>query len=85
MLNVESAAALVEEMTRHVFANKLLCAEAVQMASPQTVVIYNSILGVNNNKRLSILGDAVLAKVLCAAWFKARDSSGKTRSTFLGP
>tara|TARA_R110002003_G_scaffold1868_10_gene23648 strand:+ start:4761 stop:5018 length:258 start_codon:yes stop_codon:yes gene_type:complete len=85
MLNVESAAALVEEMTRDVFANKLLCAEAVQMASPQTVVIYNSILGLNNNKRLSILGDAVLAKVLCASWFKVRDSSGKTRSTFLGP
>ncbi|KAH7092422.1 hypothetical protein FB567DRAFT_517170 [Paraphoma chrysanthemicola] len=78
MLEVEITVASVEEITSHTFSKPLLCAEAVQMASPRTAIIYNNaIRGLDNNKRLSILGDAVLAKVLCDAWFKARDDKGE--------
>jgi len=76
MLNVNASASSVEAIINYIFRDKLLCAEAVQMASPHTAVFHNGIRGVDNNKRLSILGDAVLSKVACAAWFQARDSSG---------
>ncbi|KAH7066392.1 ribonuclease III domain-containing protein, partial [Paraphoma chrysanthemicola] len=73
--------ASVEGITSHTFSNRLLCAEAVQMASPRTLVICSDgFRGVDNNKRLSILEDAVLAKVLCDAWFKARDANGEANS-----
>jgi ribonuclease-3 len=65
-------------MKDYTFANKLLCAEAAQMASPMVDVIFNGgFRGVDNNKRLAILGDAVLQKVLCAAWFKTHDTHGR--------
>ncbi|KAF2822694.1 hypothetical protein CC86DRAFT_330464, partial [Ophiobolus disseminans] len=58
----------------------MLAIEAVQMAAPRTAVFYNGCAGVDNNKRLSILGNAILSKVLCAAWFQARDPTGHTHS-----
>jgi hypothetical protein len=80
MQSVEAATEKIEAITGHVFTSKLLCAEAVQMAAPQTMAIYSGGLQtVENNKRLAVLGDAVLAKVLCAAWFKARDNRGKEK------
>jgi ribonuclease-3 len=77
MLDGDSTARSVEAIIGYVFTDKMLCAEAVQMASPKAGVIYDgSIREVYNNKRLSILGDAVLAKVLCATWYKAQDGRG---------
>jgi len=78
MHNVEATADLIEAITGYIFKDKMLCAEAVQMASPRVAVVYQGAFrGVDNNKRLSILGDTVLAKVLCAAWFAARDEHGE--------
>jgi ribonuclease-3 len=79
-LDVESTARSVEKLTGHVFTNKLLCAEAVQMACPQTPVTFNGIHDLSNNKRLSILGDVVLTKVLCAVWYGTRGIGGITHA-----
>ncbi|KAF2124491.1 ribonuclease III [Dothidotthia symphoricarpi CBS 119687] len=81
MLNTGDKAAQIEEMIGYTFNNKLFAAEAVQMAAPQTAVIHEGMFfGLENNKRLSLLGDAVLAKVLCDKWFHARDNRGHARS-----
>jgi ribonuclease-3 len=78
MHNAEATAERIEAITSYKFTKKLLCAEATQMASPQTAVIYEgSFIGVDNNKRLSILGDVVLAKALCARWYGARDDQSE--------
>ncbi|KAF3045353.1 hypothetical protein E8E11_007882 [Didymella keratinophila] len=78
LLNVDAKGAQVELLTGYTFTNKLLAAEAVQMAGPQVAVVYqSSFRGLPNNKRLSVLGDAVLTKVLCGHWFSARDRHGK--------
>jgi ribonuclease-3 len=78
MHNVQATAERIEAITSYKFTQKLLCAEAAQMASPQTAVIYDgSLIGVDNNRRLSILGDVVLAKALCARWYEARDDQSE--------
>jgi ribonuclease-3 len=76
MLAVDATASSIEAITTYIFTNKMLCAESVQMASPKTAVIYDGIRELDSNKRLSILGDAVLTKVSCAAWYEARHSGG---------
>ncbi|KAJ4357102.1 hypothetical protein N0V95_002758 [Ascochyta clinopodiicola] len=73
---VNAKALEVQQLTDYTFTNELLAAEAVQMAAPQIAVVYGSFRGLPNNKRLSVLGNAVLTKVLCGLWFNARDSSG---------
>ncbi|KAH8716798.1 ribonuclease III domain-containing protein [Phaeosphaeriaceae sp. PMI808] len=70
MIEVESLATSIEYLTGYVFIEKILDTEAVQMASPQIADLHNSSFrGLGNNKRLAILGDAVLTKIFCAAWF----------------
>ena len=77
LLNVDTKVAQVELLTDYTFTNKVLVAEAVQMAAPKVAVVYqSSFRGLPNNKRLSVLGDAVLTKVLCGHWFSARDWHG---------
>jgi ribonuclease-3 len=79
MQNVQAAADQVAAITGDTFTNELLCAEATQMASPQAQANFEGEWRViDNNKRLSILGDSILAKVLCAAWSRTRKSHGKT-------
>jgi ribonuclease-3 len=78
MQDVEATAKQIEAITGYTFNNKLLCAEAVQMAAPQVAVIFQGeFRALANNKDLAILGDAILAKVVCAAWYAARDTNGK--------
>lgn len=81
LLDVDATAAKVEHLTGYNFTDKLLAAEAVQMAAPQVAVIHGSIRDLQNNKRLSVLGDAVLTKVLCGLWFSARDICGTYRAS----
>ncbi|KAF1837163.1 ribonuclease III [Decorospora gaudefroyi] len=78
---IETKSIQVEDLTGHTFLDKRLAVEAVQMAAPQIACVRNNRFeALNNNKRLSILGDAVLAKVLCAAWFDARGPHGQAFS-----
>jgi len=80
MIHIETKAREVEESIGYIFSDRRIAVEAVQMAAPQIALIHNgAFLGLNNNKSLSVLGDAVLAKVLCGAWFDARNPSGKKR------
>jgi dsRNA-specific ribonuclease len=84
MQKVEATAEQIEAITAYTFTNTVLCAEAAQMASPRITAHYNhgitfqeTFIWVGSNKRLSILGDAVLAKVLCARWFDSLDNQGE--------
>jgi ribonuclease-3 len=78
LFNIEAKASQIECLVGYTFTNKRLAAEAVQMAAPKIAIIDNDgFTGLDNNRRLAVLGDAVLAKILCAAWFKARDPQGK--------
>lgn len=78
LLDVNVKAAQIEQLTQHTFENKLLAAEAVQMAAPKVMASSTMLLqGLSNNKRLSILGDVVLTKILCGLWFNARKKHGK--------
>jgi dsRNA-specific ribonuclease len=78
LFSIEAKASQIEDPVGYTFTNKCLAAEAVQMAAPEIAVIHNDAFTfLNNNKRLAVLGDAILAKILCAAWFKARDPQGK--------
>ncbi|KAI4713529.1 hypothetical protein J4E89_000975 [Alternaria sp. Ai002NY15] len=81
MIHIETKAREVEESIGYTFSDRRIAVEAVQMAAPQIALIHNgAFLGLNNNKRLSVLGDAVLAKVLCGAWFDARNPNGQVLS-----
>jgi hypothetical protein len=79
MINIETKSLEIESLVGYTFTDKRIAVEAVQMAAPQIASIYESTkswVGLNNNKRLALLGNAILSKVLCGAWFEARDPSG---------
>ena len=81
MLITDEKIARAEQIMGHVFADKLICAEAIQMAAPRAMVaVSNTFQTVDKNNRMAVLGDSVLSKVLCAMWFRARDSAGTARS-----
>jgi hypothetical protein len=81
LLDIEARARQIEAAIGYTFTSRRLCMEAVQMAAPQIAVIYNGTLKcLENNKRLSVLGDIVLEKLLCNAWFDARDQRGRNDS-----
>lgn len=66
----------VSELFDHKFADRSLCAEALQMAAPKAhVPPFGSI---PKNNRLAVLGDAILDLVLCKMWFLLKDSSGRS-------
>jgi len=78
LVNIEEKAARIEAPFGYVFTNKRLCAEAVQMAAPQITTTYGGTrIFLDNNKRLAVLGDAVLIQALCTAWYAARDQRGE--------
>ncbi|KAF2449677.1 hypothetical protein P171DRAFT_197645 [Karstenula rhodostoma CBS 690.94] len=77
-MNADQKIAEVERILDYVFVNKLLCAEAIQMAAPMSPLSINGrIHSVDANKRLAILGDAVATSILCKAWFRGRDQNGR--------
>lgn len=79
LLDVSTKARQIEALIGYTFTNKRLAVEAVHMAAPQTAAIFDGhLVPINNNKRLALLGNAVLAKLLCATWFSARDPDGYT-------
>jgi ribonuclease-3 len=76
--NVEAKATEIESLTGYTFINKRLAVEAVQMATTRIAAVYdNKIDCVIKNTRLSILGDAVLASLLCGIWLNTRDRHGE--------
>jgi hypothetical protein len=77
---VEAKAEDIESLTGYTFLDERLAVEAVQMASTLITVVQNNSFGsVIKNTRLSILGNAVLASLLCDTWFNTRDLHGTAR------
>ena len=77
-MSVDSKIAIVERIFAYVFTNKLICAQALQMASKTTILGINDVVHcVENNERLSVLGDAVADWVMCKAWFNSRDQNSR--------
>ncbi|KAH7135180.1 ribonuclease III domain-containing protein [Dendryphion nanum] len=69
--------ARVEQIIGYTFNNRLLCVEALQMSAPQQIVFLdkkNHI--VEYNKRLAILGDLTLDKVLGKMWYERQNQFG---------
>ena len=66
MATADQKIAEAEQILGYSFTNKLLCAEAVQMAGPRAfLAISGAFQTLDKNHRLAVLGDGVLAKVLC--------------------
>ncbi|KAF2874357.1 ribonuclease III domain-containing protein [Massariosphaeria phaeospora] len=77
-MNANENIAMAEQILAYTFNDKLLCAEALQMAAPTTfLVVNNNFEGVKNNKRLAVLGDVALAQALCKMWYQATDGAGQ--------
>jgi ribonuclease-3 len=71
--------ARVEQIFRHTFANKLFCAGALQMAgSPGRLVFDGTVHSIDKNGRLALVGDSIMAAVLCSKWHDIRNSQGTT-------
>jgi ribonuclease-3 len=76
---IDTEISRLEEIIGHVFADKLLGAEALQMRAPKTLLyIGGTGYYVNHNERLEQIGDRVLDTVLAKAWYKACDEHGMT-------
>lgn len=79
--STEAKAFEIEAIINYAFTEKRLAAEATQMAAPQIAAVHNNtVSGLDNNKRLSILGEAVLTREICSAWFQKRGPRGKQAS-----
>jgi IMP cyclohydrolase len=75
--NVDAKIAQIEQTLGYEFRNKLLCAEALQMAGPATVLVVNrTFQNFAKNVNLAILGDTVLTTVLCKMWYETADEQG---------
>jgi hypothetical protein len=71
-----------ETILGHEFLNRVLCVEALQMAAPKVpIVIDGSMHRVEANKRLAVVGDAILSAVLSKLWYEATDQAGNSISS----
>jgi hypothetical protein len=72
MATIDRHIAEAERILNYKFIEKALCAEAIQMAAPESLVYFNSDRSIiPNNKRLAVLGNSVLSLELCKKWYRA--------------
>jgi ribonuclease-3 len=85
MTNIDAKIARVEEIIGYTFTDKVLCAEALQTAGfPQDrLTITGTIHLIRTNSRIAVLGDAVMALVLCEVWFPYRNNQRKNSASHL--
>ncbi|KAH7066186.1 ribonuclease III domain-containing protein [Paraphoma chrysanthemicola] len=78
MDTVEQKIAQVEEIVGYSFTDKLLCAEALQTAGlPNNRLTVNGTSHVvNKNDRLAILGNSIMAAILCELWYGYQNDQG---------
>ena len=70
---VDEKIARAEQLVGYHFTNKELCAQAVQMASPVAFLTFGGIgRGVENNRRLALLGETAMTQALCVRWYQCR-------------
>lgn len=66
-----------EMISGHVFKNKLLCAEALQIKPPDCLFrVAGAVHRVDKNQALSLVGDAAMYAVLAKMFYQARDYRG---------
>ncbi|KAH7130271.1 ribonuclease III domain-containing protein [Dendryphion nanum] len=77
MTSEDSKIAELEQIIGYSFANKLLAAEALQMAGKvRLFTVDGASRGVKKNIDLALVGNSILATILCKMWYQARDSQG---------
>jgi ribonuclease-3 len=77
---IDTRIAQTERCINYSFANKLLCAEAIQMASAMECLPVNGTVHlVKKNRDLEAVGDTVIATILCAKWYNFQDERGTFR------
>jgi hypothetical protein len=77
MANADTKIADLEAKIGLAFTNKLLGAESLQMAgAPGMVTIEDTTHIIPKNTRLAVLGDAVMASVLCSEWYNFHNAQG---------
>lgn len=81
MANVDQKIAQVEQSSKRTFTNKLICAEALQMAGDERYLrVGGAEYFVKKNKALESVGDTVIDAVLCKTWYESLDDKGTAAS-----
>jgi hypothetical protein len=79
MANIDGNIARVEQIVGYTFANKLFCAGALQMAGlPGRLILNGTVHSIEKNGRLAVVGDSIMAAVLCSKWHDIRNAQGST-------
>jgi hypothetical protein len=77
MENVDQNIARIEQIFGRTFHNKLLCAEALQMAGENILIdVGEKQCFVKKNKALESVGDTIIDAVLCKTWYESQDDEG---------
>ena len=77
IMNVDAKLALEERIINYTFTDKVLGAGTLQMAAPTVYLQVNGNMhSIPKNSDLAVLGDSVLATVLCKMWYEYRNAQG---------
>ena len=77
MANLDSNITQLESGIDYIFRDKLLAAEAIQMAAKVAVLYVNgNYHEIRKNDRLAIVGDSILDSMLSIEWYKAKGGRG---------
>lgn len=77
MYSIDQNIAHIEKICGYTWNNKLLCAEALNIAAPgEHFVIAGTLHRIDKNERLEFLGDSIMASVLAKICYNHHDSNG---------
>jgi ribonuclease-3 len=77
MYSVDLNIAQIEMIFGYTWVNKLLCAEALNIAAPgEHVIIAGTQYRIAKNERLELLGDSIMAAVLAKICYDYFDGNG---------
>ncbi|EUC30791.1 hypothetical protein COCCADRAFT_102995 [Bipolaris zeicola 26-R-13] len=78
-INIDRKIAGVEKAFDYYFKNKIICAESVQMAAPEALLIIKGHeYSIVHNRRLELVGDKIMDLVLSQRWYQVRNRNGQT-------
>ncbi|XP_014562645.1 hypothetical protein COCVIDRAFT_32697 [Bipolaris victoriae FI3] len=78
-INIDRKIAGVEKVFDYYFKNKIICAESVQMAAPEALLIIKGHeYSIVHNRRLELVGDKIMDLVLSQRWYQVRNQNGQT-------
>jgi hypothetical protein len=82
MANADPKIAQLEAVIHRVFTNKLYAAEGLQMDGLQpggtvgNVYVQGQLIKIEKNTNIAVLGDSIMASIMCEKWFNHRDTQG---------